>query len=186
MGGGLQENVAYPNVYSVVSLGWQWDAPGEDALRLYAPIAKENGETIRGLLRGDLMLSKVMEEIPVGHIMLGAIGGSEYPVADADDPRNVPTVRDAREAKRTAIPQAGTDDKLAEAIAGAPITHGPLHLHFPQCATCRYQIGVPSLSRKTKVSLPRVTSRAKIVSTPSNCTLVPTTSTRSPLLKTRS
>ena len=49
-----------------------------------------------------------------------------------------------------------------------------------------YQIGVPSLSRKTKVSLPRVTSRAKMVSTPSNCTLVPTTVTSSPLLNTRS
>jgi hypothetical protein len=49
-----------------------------------------------------------------------------------------------------------------------------------------YQIGVPSLSRKTKVSLPRVTSRAKMVSTLSNCTLVPTTVTSSPLLNTRS
>ena len=50
----------------------------------------------------------------------------------------------------------------------------------------RYQIGVPSLSRKRKVSLPRVTSRAKMVSTPSNCTFMPTTVTTSPLLKTRS
>ena len=30
---------------------------GEDALRLYAPIAKENGKTITGLLRGDFMPS---------------------------------------------------------------------------------------------------------------------------------
>jgi hypothetical protein len=49
-----------------------------------------------------------------------------------------------------------------------------------------YQIGVPSLSRKVKVSDPRVTSRAKIVSTPSNSTFVPTTVTISPLLNTRS
>jgi len=52
-------------------------------------------------------------------------------------------------------------------------------------ANC-YQIGVPSLSRKTKVALSSVTIRAKIVSTPSNCTFVPTTVTTSPLLKTRS
>ena len=74
------------NGYSVASLGWQWDAPGDGALRLYAPIARENGKTIRGLLRGDLMPSKVMEEIPLGHLIIGNIGGSEYPVAD-------PTIR---------------------------------------------------------------------------------------------
>ena len=50
----------------------------------------------------------------------------------------------------------------------------------------RYQIGVPSLSRKRKVSLPRVTSRAKMVSKPSNCTFMPTTVTTSPLLKPKS
>ena len=42
--------------FSFVSLGWQWDA--SDGFKLYAPIAKENGKTITGLLRGDLMLSK--------------------------------------------------------------------------------------------------------------------------------
>src|SRR3984957_988852 len=94
------------NGYSIVSLGWQWDATGEDALRLYAPIAKENGQTIHGLLRGDLMPSKVMAEIPLGHLILGIIGGSEYPVADPEDPRNALTVRDTREGKRTVIPQS--------------------------------------------------------------------------------
>src|ERR1700730_8965783 len=41
------------NGYTVVSLGWQWDATGQDALRFYAPVAKENGTTITGLVRGD-------------------------------------------------------------------------------------------------------------------------------------
>jgi len=54
-----------------------------------------------------------------------------------------------------------------------------------RAANC-YQIGVPSLSRKTKVALSSVTIRAKMVSNPSNCTFVPTTVTTSPLLKTRS
>jgi len=53
--------------FTVVSLGWQWDAAGDDALRFYARIAKENGKTITGLLRGDLMPSKPMSEIPLGH-----------------------------------------------------------------------------------------------------------------------
>lgn len=94
------------NGYTVVSLGWQWDAPGKDALRLYAPLAKDNGKTITGLLRGDLMTSKVMEEIPLGHLILGNIGGTEYPVAFPNDPRNRLTVRDSRYAKRSVVPRS--------------------------------------------------------------------------------
>ena len=41
--------------FTIVSLGWQWDADGPGALRFFAPIAKEDGKTITGLLRGDLM-----------------------------------------------------------------------------------------------------------------------------------
>jgi Alpha/beta hydrolase domain len=92
--------------FTIVSLGWQWDADGPDALRLSAPAAKENGKTITGLLRGDLMPSKVMPGIPLGHLILGNIGGIEYPVAAPDDPRNVLTVRNSRDAQRTVIPRA--------------------------------------------------------------------------------
>ncbi len=92
------------NGYSVVSLGWQWDASG-DALRLYAPVAEENGKPILGLLRGDLMPSEVMTEIPLGHLILDKIGGREYPVADPGDSRNELTVRDSRETKRKIIPR---------------------------------------------------------------------------------
>jgi hypothetical protein len=94
------------NGFTIVSLGWQWDAAGQDALRFFAPIAKDHGKTITGLLRGDLMPSKVMEEIPLGHLILGSIGGSEYPVSAPDDPRNVLTVRDSRDAQRKIIPRA--------------------------------------------------------------------------------
>ncbi len=99
------------NGFTVVSLGWQWDAYGEDALRFFAPIAKENGQTITGLLRGDRMPSQVETEIPLGHLILGTIGGTEYPAAarDAgrnDDPRNVLTVRDSRNARRIVIPHS--------------------------------------------------------------------------------
>jgi hypothetical protein len=92
--------------YTVAALGWQWDAPDADALRFYAPVAEENGKTITGLLRGDLMLSKPQLEIPLGHLMQGRIGGTEYPVSAPDDPRNVLTVRNARDGQRTAIPRA--------------------------------------------------------------------------------
>ena len=93
--------------YTIVTLGWQWDAAGDDALRLFAPIAKENGKTITGLLRSDYMPWKVMSDIPLGHFFTrDAIGGIEYPVAAPDDPRNVLTVRDSREAQRTTIPRS--------------------------------------------------------------------------------
>ncbi len=94
------------NGYTIVSVGWQWDAQGEGALRFFAPVAKENGKTITGLLRGDLMLSKAMPEIPLGHLTGGHLGGIEYPVAAPDDPRNVLTIRDSRDAPRSIIPRA--------------------------------------------------------------------------------
>ncbi|MBE7157048.1 MAG: hypothetical protein INR62_01195 [Rhodospirillales bacterium] len=92
--------------YTVVSVGWQWDAPGADALHLQAPIAKENGKSITGLLRGDLMPSSVMAEIPLGHWITGRIGGTEYPVSDPDDKRNVLTARASRDAHRAVIPRS--------------------------------------------------------------------------------
>jgi hypothetical protein len=94
------------NGFTIAAIGWQWDAAGANALRFFAPVANENGKTITGLLRGDFMLSKTMPEVPLGHYMTGNIGGTEYPVAAPDDPRNVLTVRDARDAKRTVIPRA--------------------------------------------------------------------------------
>jgi hypothetical protein len=92
--------------FTIASLGWQWDAEGPDSLRFFAPVAKENGRTITGLLRGDIMPSKVLPEIPLGHLILGNIGGSEYPVANPSDTRNALTVRDSRNGQRTVIPRA--------------------------------------------------------------------------------
>jgi len=94
------------NGFTIVSLGWQWDAEGADALRLYAPIAKDHGKTITGLLRGDFTPPQAMSEIPLGHLIVGTIGGTEYPSANPDDPRNVLTVRDSRETPRTVIPRS--------------------------------------------------------------------------------
>jgi hypothetical protein len=113
--------------FTIVSLGWQWDAAGTDALRFFAPIAKENGKTISGLLRGDLMPSKVMPEIPLGHLILGNIGGTEYPVAAPDDPRNVLTVRDSRDGQRTVIPR--TEWQFAQMI-DAKLTPSDRHIHL--------------------------------------------------------
>jgi Alpha/beta hydrolase domain len=104
------------NGYTIVTLGWQWDATGAGALHLFAPIAKDHGNTITGLLRGDLMPSKVMSEIPLGHLTGGTIGGSEYPVSDPADPRNILTVRDSRDAPRTVVPRS--DWQFAHTVDG--------------------------------------------------------------------
>ncbi len=104
------------NGFTVVSLGWQWDAAGPGALRFFAPIAKENGKPITGLLRGDLMPATVMPEIPLGHLIMGSIGGTEYPVSAPDDPRNTLTVRDSRSAPRTVIPR--TEWQFAQTVDG--------------------------------------------------------------------
>ena len=80
------------NGFTFVSLGWHWDAVGADALKLYAPIAKDHGQTITGLLRGDIMPWKVLPEIPLGHFIAGSIGGSEYPVADANGLYELPAL----------------------------------------------------------------------------------------------
>ena len=113
--------------YSIVTLGWQWDAVDDDALRLYAPIAKDHGKTITGLLRGDLMLAKGADEIPLGHLITGRIGGSEYPVAAPNDPRNVLTVRDTRDAKRSVIPR--TQWQFAHAVDGKLVPDNR-HIHL--------------------------------------------------------
>jgi hypothetical protein len=115
------------NGYTVAALGWQWDSDGPDALRFYAPMAKENGKTITGLLRGDLMPSKVMEEIPLGHLILGSIGGTEYAVAAPDDPRNALTVRDSRNAQRTVIPRS--EWQFAHMVNGK-LTPSDRHIHL--------------------------------------------------------
>jgi hypothetical protein len=113
--------------FTIVSLGWQWDAAGPNALRLYAPVARDNGKTIRGLLRGDLMPWKAIPEIPLGHLILGNIGGSEYPVARPDDPRNLLTVRDSRDAQRTVVPRS--DWQFAHTVDGT-LTPSDRHIHL--------------------------------------------------------
>ncbi len=113
--------------FTIVSLGWQWDADGPDAMRFFAPVAKENGKTIAGLLRGDLMPSHAMPEIPLGHLIMGSIGGIEYPVAVPDDPRNVLTVRSSREAERTVIPRA--EWQFAHTVDGK-LSPSDRHIHL--------------------------------------------------------
>ncbi len=115
------------NGFTVVSLGWQWDAADADALKLYAPIAKENGKAITGLLRGDFMLPKKMDDVPLGHYFVGRVGGLEYPVSAPHDSRNTLTVRDTREGQRTTIPRNEWD--FARTVEGKLVPSNR-HIHL--------------------------------------------------------
>lgn len=90
--------------YTVADLGWQWDAP-PGGLRLYAPVATDHGQPITGLLRDDFTPVAATSDWPLGHIIIGRFGGTEYPVADPNDARNVLTVRDTPTGQRTVIPR---------------------------------------------------------------------------------
>ena len=89
--------------YTIAALGWQRDAPG---LHLYAPVATDHGQPISGLLRDDFTPVAKSTDWPLGHIIVGRVGGTEYPVANPDDPRNVLTVRDTPDGPRQTIPRS--------------------------------------------------------------------------------
>jgi hypothetical protein len=97
--------------YTVADLGWQWDAPDLPGnLRLYAPIATIGSQPITGLLRDDFTPVAKVSDWPLGHIITGHMGGTEYPVAEStevanQDPRNVLTVRDTPTGPRQTIPR---------------------------------------------------------------------------------
>jgi len=92
--------------YTLADLGWQWDAPDlHGNLRLYAPVATDHGHPITGLLRDDFTPVVATKDWPLGHIIEGRVGGTEYPAMNPADPRNVLTVRDTPDGPRTTIPK---------------------------------------------------------------------------------
>ncbi len=92
---------------TVAWVGWQWDVRDDPGLlRLTAPIARGlDGKSLTGLLRSDFVVTEPAAQHPLGHLINGAIGGTEYAVADPDDAANVLTVRDSPLAPRRTIPR---------------------------------------------------------------------------------
>ncbi|HEX3660948.1 MAG TPA: alpha/beta hydrolase domain-containing protein [Acidobacteriaceae bacterium] len=122
--------------YTLADLGWQWDAP-PGGMRLYAPIATDHGQSITGLLRDDFTPVATTSDWPLGHIIVGHMGGTEYPVANPNDSRNVLTVRATPTGARTVIPR----DQWSFVPPGVPhvvpiaqarrldAPHGSIHLN---------------------------------------------------------
>jgi hypothetical protein len=102
---------------TVVWVGWQFDVRDQAGLlRLYAPVARDGGKSVTGLLRSDFIVPETTSEQPLAHIVNGTIGGTEYPVADTSDAANVLTVRETPTGERRVIPKV--DWSFAHSVNG--------------------------------------------------------------------
>src|SRR5580658_5040784 len=94
--------------YTVAWVGWEFDvADHGESLKLYAPVAHDpGGKEIRGLVRSDFTPAQRVDDMPLGHSLLGPTGGKSYPVDDPASAKNVLTVRDTPDGKRQTIPRS--------------------------------------------------------------------------------
>ena len=108
---------------TVAWLGWQWDARQEaNTMRLDSPRARgADGKPITGLVRADFTVNERQDEHPLGHMISGNIGGTEYACSDPEDAANVLTVRDAPFAERQKIARGDwsfTEDRRSIRLKG--------------------------------------------------------------------
>lgn len=86
--------------YTLVWAGWQWDVPRRAGLlRLDAPVATQNGEPIRGLVRSEFVPDSPVKTMPLSssnHIAYAAVEGQPATL----------TVRDSITGRRTRIPSS--------------------------------------------------------------------------------
>ncbi|HEY6385349.1 MAG TPA: alpha/beta hydrolase domain-containing protein [Candidatus Acidoferrum sp.] len=107
--------------YTVAWVGWEFDvADHGENLKLYAPVAHDaGGKEIRGRVRSDFTPAQKVEDMPLGHLLLGPTGGKSYPVDDPAIATNVLTARDTPDGPRQTIPRSqwsfahATDGQLA-------------------------------------------------------------------------
>ncbi len=89
------------NGFSLLWLGWQFDVPvREGQMRLHTPVATDDGVTITGLVRSEVVVNERVFDRSLAdrsHIA--------YVVADPDDPANVMTVRDGVGQPRRVVPR---------------------------------------------------------------------------------
>jgi len=115
--------------YTIAWVGWEFDVADEgDRLKLYAPIAHDpGGKEIHGLVRSDFTPAKRVDDMPLGHSLLGPTGGKSYPVDDPASAKNILTVRDTPEGPRTTIPRSQWT--FAHTVDGK-LTNDPHFIHL--------------------------------------------------------
>jgi hypothetical protein len=74
--------------------------------RALSPAAAASAKAITGLVRADFTVNERQDEHPLGHMISGNIGGTEYACSDPQDAANVLTVRDAPMASRQIVPRS--------------------------------------------------------------------------------
>ncbi len=88
--------------FTLLWVGWQFDPPHREGLvRVYAPIATDYGKPITGIVRSEVIVSRVTADASLAdrdHIA--------YTVANPNDPANTLTVRDSIEGARRFIPKS--------------------------------------------------------------------------------
>src|SRR5204862_893608 len=82
--------------FTLLWLGWQFDVPQRNGLvRVYAPIATDNGNPITGIVRSEVIVARKAPDASLAdrdHVA--------YAAANPDDPTNTLTVRDTIEGTR--------------------------------------------------------------------------------------
>jgi hypothetical protein len=101
--------------FTLLWVGWQFDPPERAGLvRVYPPVATDNGKPIVGVVRSEVIVAKVVFDASLAdrdHIA--------YQVADPDDPANTLSVRDTIEGARRFIPKS--EWKFARLSNGTPV-----------------------------------------------------------------
>jgi alpha/beta hydrolase family protein len=101
--------------FTLLWVGWQFDPPAREGLmRVYAPIATNNGAPIVGIVRSEVIVAK-----PAFDASLADRDHAAYPAVDPDDPANTLSVRDTIEGARRFIPKS--DWKFARLEDGKPV-----------------------------------------------------------------
>ena len=114
--------------FTVAWLGWQFDVADDRGLmRLDAPTAGTASAPLTGMVRSDFVVAKKTKDHPLGHFIVGRIGGAEYPVSDPRHPSNALTVRDTPSGQRRRIPPG--EWKFAREVDGK-LVDDPRSVHL--------------------------------------------------------
>ncbi len=85
--------------YTLVWVGWQFDVPdGPDKMRLYAPAARQDGRSIEGLIRAEMITDTPAKVLPLGdrsHIAYPVIEALQMTVRDRCDATRTPVAASA-------------------------------------------------------------------------------------------
>jgi hypothetical protein len=101
--------------FTLIWIGWQYDVPAAEdhSLRLYAPVARDDGKVITGLVRSDFVFPTKVFDAPLGHR-----GQNAQPAIELASPQYKLTVRDSILGDRQEVPR--DQWQFARVVNGKP------------------------------------------------------------------